>query len=153
MGKSKRNAVAVENFNINDYLQSREDIIRKSMEANIRQERKRIEDNLLGYQLLASEGFDHGDIRGWNLQYADTYNITNPEDWSKIHRALGKLEQYAKEPVGDGRSRTVRVTLHPKDEKFYHFKFSFLKKLPKGQQSKCRIKTVVEKRQVIVCDV
>lgn len=149
---TKRNVINIANFNINTYLQNREEETRKSFERTIVNERKRVDNNLLGYQLLDGEGFIYGEINNWNLQYGDTYEIANPMDWTRIHRALGKLEPYAKEPAGDGRSRMLRITLKPADERFNNFKFTYLKKLAKGERSKCRIKTVVRKEQIIVCE-
>ncbi len=138
-------------FNVNDYLRKDEETQRRYIEHDIVAKRENTANSLLGLQLLEGCGFHTGVPSNYALNYP-SFQINDMKDFCKVHEALGGLREWNKNPVGDGRKREVEVTLCPKDKQFSHFRFTYTKVLPKGKKSKCRIKTIVEKRHVLVCE-
>jgi hypothetical protein len=143
-------------FTLTKFAEYAKNMAEKAMESKL----KSVDNDLLGRLLLAGEGFKVDRPTVHNVGWGNIYHVTETGDWSKIHEALGKLTLYSKqpEPNTDARSRLARFYLRPVDEQFHNlFCFSYTKRLPKpdkrkGKQPKCRLKTVVEKRTVMVCD-
>ncbi len=89
----------------------------------------------------------------WTIRYGYNVEVKTPEMWGKIHKVVGKLICSNKEPVGDGRSQRVKVTMTPEKWQLqYNFKFTFEKKLDK-KKDKCKIVTTREKVTRVVCNV
>ncbi len=146
-------------LNVNEYLVNYEKEQRESLEERIIRHKERASNTFLGFALLNGEGFVTGPIEKWKIVWDADFHITNLLEFAKIHRALGALKNYTTEPCGDGRTREVKVTLVPKDKAFAHFRFIFVKKLPKpdkrkgaANQPKCRLVTRVRKETILVCD-
>lgn len=99
--------------------------------------------------LLESGGFGADNIYGlWGM--IDPYIRITKKDVRLIHAIVGPLQRGMMEPLGDGRSRKVKVHLNPKDKRFSHINFTYETTLPRG--SKCKVKTVVQKDKRIVCE-
>jgi hypothetical protein len=87
--------------------------------------------------------------------FCDTYDITvkcQNTDLAFVAKVAGKIKVARKE-VEDAKKKLVRVVLRSEQYPFVYVQY--MKKLPrgaKGQPPKCRIKTVTEKRKVLVCD-
>lgn len=73
-------------------------------------------------------------------------------DLAVVARVVGKLEVYSKN-VKDAKKKLLAIQLRGKENTFVYVTYERkLPKLKKGQAPKCQIKTVVEKRKVLVCE-
>ena len=75
-------------------------------------------------------------------------------DFALIKRLVGSLEHGGKEPVGDGRKKTIRVSLYPKAYPHLQYngvKFHYLRKLT--DKDKCKVVTTTCKRTEVICNV
>jgi hypothetical protein len=146
-------------ININDYLTNYETHRRKETEIAIARHKEMIANTFLAYALLNGEGFKTGPLERWRLDWSEPFKVEDVKEFTKVHQALGGLENYTLEPHGDGRTREVKVVLKPKDRQFSHLRFWYIKKLPKPDKRKgkagnpkCRLVTRVRKETVLVCD-
>lgn len=121
----------------------------KKIDANVEQRKKyaeeaaarekaKIENSLLFLQEAAGNG----------LMLRVPYDMASPvweiepekkaEDFRTIKLILGELDNAGIEAYGDdARKRLVQVTLSPKDKKFNHLRFTYVRKLAKDD--KCKI--------------
>lgn len=132
--------------------------VEEDFQRNLTNTKKGIDNVMLAVLLLNSEGFNTGTIDRWKLQYP-YFDVTDMTDFTKVHAALGECEEGGMEPAegADGRERMVVVTVRPKDPQFHTVAFRYKKQLPKpdkrkGEQPKCRLKTVTTKRTILVCE-
>lgn len=87
-----------------------------------------------------------------NLNNGFTVDVTNQEDWGKIHKAVGELQCVDKTPMGkDARNKNIRVTMTPKNELSYHLNFRFVRKL--DATDKCEVKTKLTRQTYVDCKV
>lgn len=88
----------------------------------------------------------------YDARYGFTVKVEDQELWGKIHKITGPLVCSGKEPIGDGRTKKVKVTMTPEREGLrYRVKFQFEKKLDKDD--KCKIVTKRVKETQVVCNV
>lgn len=116
-----------------------EQSIRRENER-LEQNKKKAENTYLFLQEIFNEGLKiSAPGHCWDAVSPD-YDIKDMKQWHFIHKVVGSLEVTNKAPASeDARKRLIRITLQPKDERFSHIKFRYVKKLPKGSKSKCKL--------------
>lgn len=85
----------------------------------------------------------------WDFDCGVFIDVDDPENWGKIHSIVGKLVLNNKYPIGDGRSKKIRVTMQPADERYENFYFQFVKKL--SPKDKCKVVTTTRRSTTVVC--
>lgn len=105
------------------------------------------------YDKLKENGVEGvGELGIYDLMYGFSITVNDSTQWGKIHKAVGKLQQYDKQPIGDGRTNKVMVILTPEQKGLhYNLKFKFERKLTK--KDKCKVITQVSKQKVVVCSI
>lgn len=80
-----------------------------------------------------------------------TVEVKDPEQWGKIHKAVGELECWDKRPMGkDARNKNIMVVMTPKNVNTnYWVKFSFVRKL--DETDKCTVKTKLRRETYVEC--
>jgi hypothetical protein len=116
-----------------------EQSIRRENER-LEQNKKKAENTYLFLQEIFNEGLKiSAPDCAWDA-VSPEYRIKDMKQWHFIHKVVGNLEVTNKAPASeDARKRLIRITLQPKDERFSHIKFCYVKKLPKGKKSKCKL--------------
>lgn len=87
-----------------------------------------------------------------SLRWYTNIKVSDVRMFPVLQKILGcKFEHYGKTPIGDGRKKTIRVSMviAGNDKLRYELCFQYERKLTDAD--KCKVETVTEKRVRVVC--
>lgn len=144
----------------NSVVQETVEMLNQSYKEWLENSVKSVQETFNAIETLKANGVEGvPDADKWNLRYGFHIYVTEPSQWGKIHKSVGKLELSSKEPVVNSdnekkkgkKKQLVKLYLRPTNPAFKSVYFITEKQLTKNDR--CQVKTVINKSVQVVCSV